>query len=212
MMLKLKLRGDCTMLVDDENIIYDIGDVKSKSIPHRMCGHHSFLGSLYLPGVDFNHLDMSYSNMHNATFTYADLRGTNLEGANLEGANLEYCLFDEDTVFPQNYRIHQKTWDGKISEATTEVRDLDGKVLFMVNSKSLVACHLSNLDLRKADFRGQCLRDVSFLGSLLDEADFSGADLKGSGIYWNDYRKDRFVYDDKTQFDRHHQRHWPSYM
>ncbi len=210
-MLKLKTRGGCTVLVDDENIIYDIDDVKSRSIPHKPCGPNSYLGGLYLPGVDFNHLDMRYSNMINATFTYADLRGTNLEGANLSGTNFDFCLFDEDTVFPQNYKIHYKTWDGKISEKTTEVRDLDGKILVKVNWKNLAGCHLSDLDLRRADFRGLCLRDTCFTDSLLDGADFSGTDLSGSGIYFGDYRKDKFIYDDKTTFDRHHH-HRPSYM
>lgn len=216
MMLRLRTRGGCTVLVDDENIIYDIGDVKVREIRNKPCGPHACLLKLYLSGVDFRNLDLSYSNMLNAELKYADLRGTNLSEANLEGADFEYCLFDERTVFPAGYRIHHKIWDyerdvKRVSYETTEVRNRDGELLFMLNSDSLSGCHLNDLDLSNADFRGQDLTDVNFDDSILDGADFSGADLRGSGIFWDDHRRGKFIYDDDTVFD-HHTHHRPSYM
>lgn len=61
-----------------------------------------------------------------------------------------------------------------------EIKNLDGKVIFVYSGDSLVGADLNNNKLlARADFRGLDMRDINLGGAHCREADFSGADLSG---------------------------------
>lgn len=63
---------------------------------------------------------------------------------------------------------------------SVEIKNLDGKVIFVYPGDSLVGADLSNNKLlARADFRGQKMRNINLGGSHCREADFSGADMSG---------------------------------
>lgn len=61
-----------------------------------------------------------------------------------------------------------------------EIKDLDGRVIFIYPGYSLVGADLSNSKLlARADFRGQDMRNINLENAHCREADFSGADMSG---------------------------------
>ncbi|MBI2670066.1 MAG: pentapeptide repeat-containing protein [Candidatus Yanofskybacteria bacterium] len=60
-----------------------------------------------------------------------------------------------------------------------EIKNLDGKVIFVFPGDSLVGADLSNKHLGRADFHGRDMRNINLGGAHCREADFSGADMSG---------------------------------
>lgn len=63
---------------------------------------------------------------------------------------------------------------------SVEIKNLDGKVVFVYPGNSLVEADLSdNRHLGRADFRGQDMRNINLGRAHCREADFSGANVSG---------------------------------
>lgn len=63
---------------------------------------------------------------------------------------------------------------------SVEIKNLDGKVIFVYPGDSLVEADLhDNKLLVRADFRGRDMRNINLGNAHCREADFSGADMSG---------------------------------
>lgn len=79
-----------------------------------------------------------------------------------------------------------------------EIKNIQGEVIAKVDAEKLYFADLSNLDLRGADFKGECLAWTYFSGANLEGADLRGANLCQAGI--DLYQLEKAITDQYTVF------------
>ncbi|MFS8113877.1 DUF2169 domain-containing protein [Rhizobium jaguaris] len=129
-------------------------------------------------GHDFRGADLAGADLRNADFSGLDLRATFFERADLTnacfaGANLEGAVFTEAILSGADF-----------SGAAMSKANLSKAVL---RGSRLDRCQLDNCTLVGTDFTGASAREmrasrITIIESVLDDADFSGADLAEAQI------------------------------
>ncbi|MDE1991693.1 MAG: DUF2169 domain-containing protein [Rhizobiaceae bacterium] len=124
-------------------------------------------------GHDFKGADLAGADLRNADFSGIDLRATFFERADLTnarfvGANLEGAVFTEATLTGADF-----------SGAVMDKANLSKAVL---HGSTLDRCQLNNCTFVGTDFTGASAREMrasrmTIIESVLDEADFSGAEM-----------------------------------
>lgn len=138
-----------------------------------------------LDGINLAGVNLTGANLSRASLWKADLGRAKLDGANLERAQLVEAIIGLATLVGasapgMNLENAQGSFasarDAKLANAVLH-DTLDGAELTGANLEGafLKDCNWSKKDLRKVS-----LRDVTFSGCNLNEANFSGVDLTGS--------------------------------
>ncbi|PSB68582.1 hypothetical protein C7B61_00135 [filamentous cyanobacterium CCP1] len=150
-----------------------------------------------LGGTGFTN-DFTNSNLTKANLVNSDLRSVDLSSANLAEANLSGAIYDENTVFPENFD-HGKNGTILFKHGSNlEGRNLSKRVLILDehNEDDVEKLILINSDLQGSllngnfqgtDFNGANLRGAILRGNFRG-ANFDGADLSNALIVDSDFR------------------------
>ena len=77
-----------------------------------------------------------------------------------------------------------------------DIRNISGEVIYRLNKDDLYFAYLAYLDLRNADFRGKKLTRACFKCSIIDGADFRGADIRAA--YFDKGALEKAITDETT--------------
>ena len=83
----------------------DADDVPKAIELYKSVGMGNFLEGADLTDVNFEGIDLSGANLRYADLTRANLRGADLTGAILTGAFLDGIEYDENTIWPDSFKI-----------------------------------------------------------------------------------------------------------
>ena len=124
------------------------------------------------PKTNLRNADLRGADLKNEDLTGANLRGAILTGAELQDTQLYKALYNEETIFPEDFDV-AATGAYKIApEANLRSADLTGA--------DLRGAELRNANLNGADLRVTDLRNANLNGADLSGADLSGANLIGA--------------------------------
>jgi autotransporter-associated beta strand protein len=150
-----------------------------------------------LVGANLHHADLTYANLDYADLTNADLTGSNLnmayscyyanfKGANLSGTNLTYVNFNNSNLTGTNFTdavVNASSFNNRTSNGFTP-EQLYSTASYKV--KDLTMISLAGNNMSGWNFAGQKLVYANFTNSTLTGADFSGADVRDTGLYLNE--------------------------
>lgn len=158
-------------------------------------------------------VDLSRTTLHRATFSRARIFGTNFHCADLGSdqykATFKQALYDESTVFPDNFDpenagafkispeaslikaslVKALLWDANLERADLDSADLERATLDGSNFQrsNLQRASLRGVTARNANFQGANLSNADFQGANLFDAVFSNANIQGTNFQNAEY-------------------------
>ncbi len=138
-----------------------------------------------LTGIYLTAADLSGADLSRAELVNVDLTGANLSAAILDKANLINAVYNEHTVWPQDYDLGRSQAVGPEADLTEadlkgiELADADLHKAILTRAH-LEGANLSEADLSGADLREAHLSGTNLIGADLRRAILTGADLSGA--------------------------------
>lgn len=129
--------------------------------------------------ADLTSAILDNANLFKANLYRARLYGASLLGANLEGADLRRALYDEQTVFPKNFKPEQ-SGAHLIAPYTSLVKVKLPKAIFW--GANLQFANLQMANFAEAKFHGVQLQNANLQGANLQGAKFRDANLEGVNL------------------------------
>ena len=83
----------------------NVDDVRKAIEIYKSIGMGNILVDADLSDINFEGIDLSGANLRYADLTRANLRGADLRGANLSGVFFDGIEYDENTKWPQGFKI-----------------------------------------------------------------------------------------------------------